>query len=524
MTVPYTLGVFTGNPGDSNAVAQFNNFKSTVGATPTIINLYVDGTVNPDTWEGSVGYWMGEWKANAPWNEPGVIPMWGMPMGSTNGTYTPQQVLQRYIAGDYDGYLQAVVNQTKAAGYSAVYCRPGVEMNLSSTPGYSGYEGDPGLWVQAFQHIYTTLHAAAEAAGNFPIKVIWNPGVTASQSVGNAMAVLWPGVKYADAVGLDNYADLWPWGPLTDAEILSSTANMEQYYSYPAWNGTVNDASNGQCVSLLTTIAFAKAQGLPLAICETGAGATGNGGPADNPVWWEWLRKTLDGAVADGVTVEFVSFWNANGGGTYQFTGGQQPNACAAITANFGVNAPPIPSTPPAHEASPAGTQVNGTSGTIYDTQGNAWTISSSQQIERNGMAVASSSGVVTLFWTGTTLDQLNTKGDWWTQPLDGSAGVATTAPAGYKPPTPPHAASPAGTTLPAPTTIYDTAGNAWTLPTVGGQIFLNGKAVSSSANVEVLWWTGTALLQLNEAGQWWTQPLDGSAGVATTAPAGYTG
>jgi hypothetical protein len=88
------------------------------------------------------------------------------------------------------------------------------------------------------------------------------------------------------------------------------------------------------------------------------------------------------------------------------------------------------------HAVSAADTQVNGTSGTIYDASGNAWTINSSQQIAENGTVVPSSAEVVTLFWTGTALDQLNTSGDWWTQPLGGTAGTELSgAPAGYAAP-----------------------------------------------------------------------------------------
>ena len=49
-----------------------------------------------------------------------------------------------------------------------------------------------------------------------------------------------------------------------------------------------------------------------------------------------------------------------------------------------------------------------------------------------NGTPVPVSSGVVTLFWTGSALDQLNTSGDWWTQPLTGAEGTKlSAAPAG---------------------------------------------------------------------------------------------
>jgi hypothetical protein len=143
------------------------------------------------------------------------------------------------------------------------------------------------------------------------------------------------------------------------------------------------------------------------------------------------------------VKVDFVSIWNANGGGAYCFTcDGSKPLEAAAWAANFGASAPPVVVTPPpvAHAASPAGTQLPPVPvppiTTIYDTAGTAWTLpTSGGQIFRNGVVVPSSAGVVALFWTGTQLDQLNNKGAWWTQPLDGSAGVSIAAPAGYTAP-----------------------------------------------------------------------------------------
>jgi hypothetical protein len=81
---------------------------------------------------------------------------------------------------------------------------------------------------------------------------------------------------------------------------------------------------------------------------------------------------------------------------------------------------------------STADTVVNGTNGVIYDTSNVVWAINSNKQITMNGTIVASSSNVVTLFWTGTALDQLNAGGDWYTQPLTGVAGVSIATPAGY--------------------------------------------------------------------------------------------
>ncbi len=172
----------------------------------------------------------------------------------------------------------------------------------------------------------------------------------------------------------------------------------------------------------------------------------------------------------------------------------------------------------PAFTVSPANTEVNGTTGSITDTNGTVWTIGSNQQIYRNGTVIASSSGVVTLFWDGTTLYQLNSVGNWYTQPLDGSAGTLQAgAPAGY------YVVSPANTQVNGTTgSITDTNGTVWTIGT-NQQVYRNGTVVTSSAGVVTLFWTGTALYQLNSAGSWYSQPLDGSAGTLQAgAPTGY--
>jgi hypothetical protein len=449
-------------------------------------------------------------------------------------------------------------------------------MNLGSTAGYVGSSASlQALWIAAFQHIYTTLHAAASADG-VNLKVIWNPGVTNDTTAGNATQTLWPGAQYVDVIGADVYADVYPYGagssqgiydwdksgqelnspnPVYDTSLqqwASDPVNLEHYYTYPASDQYVLDASGGSALSLQDIIDFAKAQGKPIAICETGAGATGDGaGLSDNPTFVQWLSSTLENS---GVPVDFVSIWDSNGGGSYEFSNASddKPLEAAAWAKYFGAQSSavsPISVTPAAasvsttdpasvkpftgivitdanagqtetarvtlsntahgtlsdpkaatdgssvangvwtssgsaatvaaaldglvfmpsssasiitttvtaaitdtagettsaastitadpaavaHAASPGNTQVNGTAGTIYDTSGNAWTINSSQQIDENGVVVASSAAVVTLFWTGTALDQLNTSGDWWTQPLDGSAGTElSAAPAGY--------------------------------------------------------------------------------------------
>jgi uncharacterized glyoxalase superfamily protein PhnB len=789
-STPFPLGVFVGNADadDSSAEATFDaenqSFDSLMGATPTFMNTYIDYTQAPSAWLSNA-----EWSASSAAASPtwkGEIPVIALPMGSTSSSApSAEQILENYADGSYDSMLQGMVSAWAADGFTTQYWRPGVEMNLSSTPGFVGSSASmQALWISAFQHIYTVLHAAGTADG-VNVKVIWNPGIVNDSASGNPTETLYPGNQYVDVIGADVYGDVSPFSlydwdksgqeinspnPVYDTSLqqwASDPINLEHYYTDPAATANSLDASDGNALSLQDLINFAKAQGKPIAICETGAGNTSDGaGLSDNPTFVQWLSSTLE---SSGVTVDYVAIWDSNGGGTYAFanSGDDKPEEAAAWAKYFGAQSTataaattPITVTPatqavstdpvsvkpftgvvitdananqtetaivtlssaangtlsdpnaatdgstaatgvwsvsgsaaqvatdldalvftpstststvtttvtaaiedtagekasavstitatpaaPAHAASPADTQVSGTTGTIYDTSGNAWTITSGQQIAENGTAVASSANVTTLFWTGTALDQLNTSGNWWTQPLNGSVGtelsgapsgyvaptkaititpatgtVAITDPASVKPftgvaitdpnatqtetatvtlsstangalsdpnaatdgskvtngvltvsgsstavasaldglvftpatststvtttvtaaikdtagktasavstitATPAtHAASPADTQVSGTTgTIYDTSGHAWTI-TSGQQIAENGTAVASSADVTTLFWTGTALDQLNTSGNWWTQPLSGSAGTELSgAPSGY--
>jgi ribosomal protein L19 len=792
-STPFPLGVFVGNAnsGDPSAEATFDtevqSFDSLMGTTPSFMNAYIDTTMTPSQWLSDLQWSAAQAEASPSWK--GVTPVIGLPMGSTNADApSTQQILENYADGSYDSMLQGMVQAWASDGFMTQYWRPGVEMNLSSTPGFVGSDTSlQALWVSAFQHIYTVLHAAAAADG-VTLKVVWNPGTANGSDAGNPTQTMWPGAQYVDVVGADVYSDAYPYGnhdamydwdksgqminspnPVYDTSFqqwASDPINLEHYYTDPASDQYTLDGSGGAALSLQNIIDFAKAQGKPIAICEAGAGSTGDGaGVSDNPTFVQWLSSTLE---SSGVTVDFVNIWDSDGGGTYAFSnsGDDKPQEAAAWAKYFGAQATsttPITLTPATenvatsntasvhpftgvvitdansdqtetaivtlsaaangtlvdpnaatdgstsatgiwsvsgtaaqvsaaldgleftptanqvaagvavtttvsvaledtagqqasatstvtakqagtqHAASPADTKVIGTAGTIYDTSGNAWTITSGQQIAENGTVVPSSANVTTLFWTGTALDQLNSSGQWWTQPLSGSAGTELSgAPTGYAAPVTPITITPAseavttdpvaikpftgvvitdanagqtetatitlsttanGTlsdpnaatdgskvangvltvsgsatavatdldglaftpsssplvstvtttvtatikdtagetasatskitaTPPASSantqitgtkgTIYDTSGNAWTI-TSGQQIAENGTVVSSSANVTTLFWTGTALDQLNTQGQWWTQPLSGTAGTElSSAPVGY--
>lgn len=489
MPVPYALGSFTNGPDTSGFAASQAQFDSNMGASPSVVNAYMDFTQSPSNWPGSAGYVASTFKVAA-------IPMIGLPMSSSALSTAQNLALLEAVAAGSTNYVDPISGATinwpaqiagyvatfKAAGFDTQYWRPCVEMNMTSTPGFAAWESNQAAWIAAWQKYYALLDAAFTANG---VKgyVIWNPGIQGPSPAGLATQTLYPGNGFVDIIGADVYDS----------------------------NNPSTLGSNAGDLSLNVLMEFARTNDKPFCICETGAGTPG-GTSADNPAFVTWLRQSIDAEVEKGMTCFFVSIWD---NGLWAFTpaaSAGKPNEAAAWAANFGINAPAAPAvTPPAptFTVSPAGTQVNGTSGSITDTSGNVWTITSGAQIAQNGTVIASSSGVVSLFWTGTALDQLNNLGAWWTQPLTGGAGVATTAPAGYVPPAPPAPPPPAFTVSPATilkagsgASIIDTLGNAWTI-NASEYLVWNTTVQSTAYKWTALAWTGSALFVCSPSGTW---------------------
>jgi hypothetical protein len=373
---PWPLGAFPDEPEDSGSQTNLESFDTLMGAKAIILNDYIDFTQAPSDWQSNNSYTASEFQQTAGWTN--VIPMIALPMGSTNSSApSTSQILTNYSNGTYDSMLQAMVQTWKNDGYSTQYWRPGVEMNLTSTPGFVG--GDPGLqaqWIAAFQHIYTTMHAAANADG-VTLYIVWNPGLVNGTPAGNATQTLWPGKQYVDIIGGDIYGEVTPdslydWaanGQVYNArnavydsslaQFASNPINLYHFYSYPASTATTPDSSGGVALSLPGLIAFAEAQGLPVGLPETGAGGSGaeiRAGLTDNATFPAWEASVLKTST---VPVAFVSIWDDNGGGRYAFTpvtSAGKPNEAAAWAANFGAGAPSGSSQP----ASLNNTQVNG--------------------------------------------------------------------------------------------------------------------------------------------------------------------
>ena len=580
---PWPLGAFLEGieQGGSGFANQMATWVPLMGQRPVIGDMYIYYADPPSSWYSDANTELDSAKNNSCWMGTGtgacagspMEPMVGIPMGSSASGYDSttseiDSVLHEYFSGGaLESTVRHVVDEAKADGFTHIAVRPGIEINLSSTAG--GPQGNTTLeadYITAFRQIYTDLKSEGAAQG-VTVDVVWNPGAAADNADGDIFNTLWPGASYVDIIAADFYDDPFPFGypnywdfynsgntsvgsqnfPGSGAYDGSSlqamynatpgswengtgnstppnahdTINQEEYYSYPSsGNGGQDETGTPSLAdSVLQLMAFAKAQGKPFGLAETGAGngATHGDGLVDNSVFPAWLAgvlKTYTGTVA------WVVIWtNTDSGEIYNFLDGTKPHEAAAWAANFGTTATGGGGgTGGGGATSPANTQVNGTEGEIYDTSGNEWTLVGGV-LDRNGVATPST-GLTSEFWTGSVLYILSAGSGWYTVNLANGDGTSATVPTGY---IAPHATSAANTDITGTSgTLYDTSGIPWTINS-SQQIVRGDAIVPSSAQVVTLYWTGSAFDQLNSSGSWYTQPLDGSAGVATTAPAGYS-
>ena len=335
---PFPVGVYVGNPNGSTPAdeatfeANFASFQSAMGVRPRLITTYVDYRQQISSWPSNAS-----WQAwsNAQSSVARTLtPVIGFPMATiAPGAMTPDQQFQAFVAGQYDSAIQGVVQAWVANGFKTLFFRLGWEMNITG-PTYAGSDAQSQAdWVAAFQHIHAVIKKAAKAAG-IRAWIVWNPNVT-NYSYANAITSLYPGDRFVDVVGIDIYADMYPYADSQSpptyhdwatgqedtsvAAFIADPVNRAHYWSYPAATAWVNDSSGGHCQSLDDIIQFARAHAKAIAIPETGAGAT-PADVADDPTFPQWLAQHLTAAVAAGSKVAFVNIWDSNGGGSYEFS------------------------------------------------------------------------------------------------------------------------------------------------------------------------------------------------------------
>ena len=237
--------------------------------------------------------------------------------------------------------------------------------------------------------------------------------------------------------------------------------------------------------------------------------------------WWDWGYNP--GQYPDGVL---------NGDGS--INAGQQ-----AVYSQFQYHPTSTPNPTPVFPASANDTVVTGTTGTIQDASGNAWTITASGQVAINGTADVTTANVTELAYVDGAVWQENASKGWWgeTTPNGGwTLGSGTTTSPLPVTVTPPPTPVPPVTVTPPPTpitspndtivlagstaAIQDGKGNAWSI-TASGQVAVNGAADATTANVKELAYVNGAVWQENTASLWWskTLPTDQWAGGSSTSP-----
>ncbi len=363
-TPPFALGAYLGNPNGSDASAEatfeadYNSFTATLGAAPTYLTNYVDYAKSISDWVSNAS-WQA-WSDAQSVDAKDMIPVVGLPMASiASDAGTSDSQYQAIAAGDYDSVYKGILQSYVANGYTNLVFRPGWEMNING-PTYAGDTAqDQADWVAAFQRVYTVLHQEAATLG-VNVTVVWNPSAT-NYTNAEALTGLYPGNAYVDAIGADVYSDIYPYSDGTNssgqqtyhdwdtgkedtsvAQFIADPVNRAHYWTYPAATKWSNDGSGGHALSLDQIIAFAEAQGKPLAIPETGAGNSDAGTDvSDDAAFPQWLAQQLTAAEAQGEKVDFVNIWDSNGGGNYEFSNSSdgKPLEAAAWGKYFGAQA-----------------------------------------------------------------------------------------------------------------------------------------------------------------------------------------
>ncbi len=246
------------------------SFQNAVGQAPTLKLVYLDQSQPESQWASNNAWEVSQWQSD-PTFSAGSIPVLGIPMAQAGDT--ADQDFKTIASGAWDSMFQQVFSAWANAGYKTFYIRPGWEMN-GTWQNWSVTSANAQDFIAAFQHIAALAHGFSGAN----IQVVWNP----NQGGSLALQDFYPGNASVDVIGLDTYGA--PVGQDTDPQATSSGSDVE----------------------LSSIIAFAKQQGKPFALPETGAGATDTAFPTN-------LANAL---TAANEPLAFMNVWDVPEGGS----------------------------------------------------------------------------------------------------------------------------------------------------------------------------------------------------------------
>ena len=180
------------------------------------------------------------------------------------------------------------------------------------------------------------------------------------------------------------------------------------------------------------------------------------------------------------------------------------PVSPVPASANYTLATGPTPSFP----TDPILFNNNGHVQTIFDANGNVWSIDASRQVVVNGVVAPTTANVIAIVYINGQIWQSNTSNLWWAK---SSPSDAWSPP--YGAPDRPRSAGnnplvSANNTVgggPYGVLIIDANANVWSI-NASGQVLVNGVADPTTANVVALAYENDQVWQENTSGLWWAK------------------
>lgn len=215
--------------------------------------------------------------------------------------------------GKFDAMWKSCVDQVSANGIKTVMWRIAYEYNFEFMPDSQGWSASQeAAFRAAFEHVSNIIKTESAAKG---IKsfIMLNPALgNGSQPVESTL----PDVNSFDILAADMYNQYY------GADDINIPANRVNYWT------TMYYGMNNH-------IALAKSLNKPIYFAECGAGPNPKGvanGIANDAAFWDFMAASIKSMRAEGVQMLGMNIWNIQAGdGSWQFTGGLQPDCQAAI-------------------------------------------------------------------------------------------------------------------------------------------------------------------------------------------------
>jgi hypothetical protein len=238
------------------------------------------------------------------------------------------------------------------------------------------------------------------------------------------------------------------------------------------------------------------------------------------------VNGVADTTTANVIELAYVNqtIWQENSSklwwGETTPTAGWSP---AAGTSTSPLPATPTPTPAPTPTPTPAPTptpnELTTTSGgTITDSAGNKWTLTSAGVVDENGTTVPGGSGTATVAMVGNVIyGQDATSQSWYTYSTTGQTWTSAAAP--VLTPTPTPAPTPNELTATSGGTFTDSAGNKWTL-TSAGVVDENGTAVPGGSGTSTVAMVGNVIYGQDDTSQsWYTYSTTSQTWTSSAAP-----